>query len=314
MWSLLDQEVAEGRGAGGRRDRFVGWALREALRPHADRVLVIALHLHLAVAGLPLRSRGARLAVFLHGIEGWRPLSYVRRKMVEMARPLIANSAFTAARFATRSGAVRAPSAVVCHLGLPPASTPGPGSETDMVLSVGRLVATERYKGTDALLEAWPALLRTCPGARLVVVGDGDDRVRLERRAFDLGLGAHARFLGRVEPDELQALYASCTIFALPSTEEGFGLVYLEAMRAARCVLAGPGAPEEVVETGRSGVVVDPADRAELARTIAELLRDPSRRARLAEAGHRRWRERFTDQAFTGRLRAALDLPDQASP
>lgn len=313
-WSLTDREVSGGRGAAGRRWRLVGWAVAEAARPGASDLLVLALHVHLAVAALPLRARGARLALFLHGIEAWGPLSAARRLAVRRAHPLVANSSYTAERFARRHpGLGEAPR--ICHLGLGPAAADATTPTTPgLVLSVGRLVAAERYKGTDALLAAWPEVVQRVPGARLVVVGEGDDRGRLQAEALRLGLEGRVRFEGRVDAATLGALFSGCDLFALPSTGEGFGLVYLEAMRAGVCVLAGPGAPEEVVEHGRSGVVVDPSDRALLARTIADLLLDDDRRRRLAARGHERWRERFTADAFGRRLREALALPAQQGP
>ncbi len=307
VWSLVDGEVPGGRGAGGHRSRFASWALGEALRPRADRLLVLALHVHLAVAALPLRARGARLALFLHGIEAWGELGLTRRLALAGAAPLLSNSRYTADRVSSTHGAwVRSPIRP-CHLGLMD-RPPGAGQlpiPPGFVLSVGRLSSGERYKGTDALLDAWPDVVRELPGARLVVVGDGDDRRRLEERARPLG--DRVRFLGRVEPELLAALYAGCALFSLPSTGEGFGLVYLEAMRAGKAVIAGPGAPEEVV-TAETGVIVDPRALDRLGSVTRDLLRDGARRDRLGAAGRARFLERFTSEHFARRLRACLEL------
>jgi phosphatidylinositol alpha-1,6-mannosyltransferase len=312
VWSLGDTEVPAGRGADGRRDRFLAWALSEGLRPRVGRLLILALHIHLAVVAVPLRARGARLALFLHGIEAWGELGLTRRFTLKTADLLLANSAHTSRRIQARHGLRAEPFA--CHLGLPelgpsPSSAPVPPG---FVLSAGRLAAGERYKGTDALLDAWAELARAVPGARLVVVGDGDDRERLESKAAPLG--DLVRFLGRVEPDALERLYRDCALFALPSTGEGFGLVYLEAMRAGKAVIAGPGAPEEVVEEGVTGRIVDPARQGALLGALRGLLGDGAAREAMGIAGRARFLARFTSAHFAERLRAGLGLPARSPP
>lgn len=316
VWSLVDGEVPHGRGAAGRRDRLLTWSLAEAARPTTlARLLVVSLHVHLAVAALPLRVRGARTALFLHGIEAWGALSLLRRVALASAAPLLANSAYTAGRVTARHPAwVRAP-IVACPLGLPlEGPAPGPASlEPGFVLSVGRLSAAERYKGTDALLECWPQVVAHAPSARLVIVGEGDDRARLEEKARAGPCAARIRFMGRLEAAALERLYRDCALFALPSTGEGFGLVFLEAMRAGRAVLAAHGGADEVVEQGVTGRIVDPSDRRALAAEIGRLLADDALRAALGLAGRARFAARFTSASFEARLRRGLDLPGPSS-
>ncbi|MCW8139677.1 MAG: glycosyltransferase family 4 protein [Planctomycetota bacterium] len=297
-------------GARGRRGQFVAWMLMRAL---ADRgragVLVFTLHLHLAPAAWPLLLRGGRLVVFLHGVEAWARLSGLRAAALARADLLIANSHHTCARFRAANPRLASLPVVVCPLGVgeaPPAHQPWP-DPPGFVLIVGRL--TEGYKGHDELLEVWPRLLRTHPGARLVVAGDGPERPRLEARAQALGLQGAVRFAGRVPEEDLPALYDACAFFAMPSLGEGFGLVFLEAMRAGKACIGGPGGPEEVVLDGETGLIVDPRQPEALLGALRRLLGDPAGAARMGAAGLARWRERFTAEAFVGRLRAALDLP-----
>src|SRR6185369_16030411 len=120
----------------------------------------------------------------------------------------------------------------------------------------GRMAASERYKGHDLMLDALPAVIRSAPGTRLVLAGDGDDRARLERRVRDLGLSDDVTFTGFVADSAMRTLYRNAAVFVLPSTGEGFGLVYLEAMREGiPCVAARGSVAEEVFASDDNGVL-----------------------------------------------------------
>src|ERR1700689_4853996 len=106
----------------------------------------------------------------------------------------------------------------------------GPSS----VLILGRMHDEERDKGHDELLESWPAVVARVPGAQLVVAGLGNDVPRLQAKARALGVGHCVVFCGFLPRATLTALMGRIAVFAMPSAREGFGLVYLEAMRAGR--------------------------------------------------------------------------------
>src|SRR5262249_38099065 len=126
----------------------------------------------------------------------------------------------------------------------------------------------------------------------LVLAGDGPDRSKLEAQARALGLGENARFLG-VRHD-IQSLYAAVDVFALPSLEEGSPNALLEAMACGRAIVASRvGGVPEVVEDGRSGLLVEPGSPAALAEALARLASDAPLRHRLGREAARRVRERF---------------------
>ncbi len=127
--------------------------------------------------------------------------------------------------------------------------------------------------------------------ARLTVVGTGPQLPRLERRARELGLRDRATFLGHVTFERLASEYRRASVFCLPSRQEGFGIVFLEAMAAGLPIVAARAAavPELVVD-GESGVLVPPADPDALAAALGRLLRDSGERKRLCEGGRRRVR------------------------
>jgi phosphatidylinositol alpha-1,6-mannosyltransferase len=263
-----------------------------------------------ALVPAPLR---APYLLLLHGLEIWRPLTWTRARALDRATILVANSAHTL----ERAGRINPgfPQAEVVPLALeerPPAGEPDADllarAGCGYLLIVGRLASGERYKGHDELLAAMPRLLASQPGARLVVAGDGDDRPRLETAAAARGLAGRVLFTGFVGEATLAELYRRAVAFVMPSRGEGFGLVYLEAMRAGLpCVAARGGAAAEVVADGETGLLVDPGSPAELAAALARLLVDPTLAARLGTAGERRWREEFKTECFRARLTPLLD-------
>lgn len=298
--------------AGGRKTTAALWGLKGGLSDGRD-TLVVAMHLHLAPLALPLVKRGARLAVFLHGIEAWMPLGGLRTRALEHSALLLANSNHTIDRFKKMNPVFAETEIRTCLLGVPDSSStagqptiPGP-----FALIVGRLSSQERYKGHDTLLQLWRETTRVCPTARLVIVGDGDDRARLEKKAKELELTGAVSFLGRVTGEQLESLYRDCSFFVMPSGEEGFGLVFLEAMRAGKACLAAKGAAEEVIEDGITGVIVPAHDRKALLTTITGFFRDPESATRMGSAGRERYQKYFTQMHFEKRLLAALDLPVQ---
>lgn len=317
VWSLTGEgkEAEEAgaalRTAGGGRARFAAWGLAAALAPGAGTgTLVVVLHLHLLPVALPLLPRGVRLAVFLHGIEAWRPLSSLQAWILRRAFRVLAVSAHTAARFRAANPGLADLEIAVCHHGIEPrAGGAAATAKEGFALIVGRMAADERYKGHDLLLDLWPRVREAVPGAALVVAGDGDDRPRLEARAREEGFAGSVTFTGRVSPGELDALYGSCAFFVMPSRHEGFGLVFLEAMRVGKAVIAGVGAAAEVVEHGETGLLVDPDRPEEVLAALVRLFREPETRRRLGEAGAVRFARLFTAARFRERFRGLVGLP-----
>lgn len=310
VWSLCDHSIPSGypvpanarfRLAGGNRWRLGRWAVGAAINRRSDAV-VLVMHLHLAPLAIPLLASGARVALFLHGVEAWKPLSSAARFVAERAR-LIAISACTVDRFLDSNPRLGDRNIEVCPLGIDvetPAGVPDPAA--DVALTVSRLSSEDRYKGHDALIRAWSAVRARVPSARLVVVGDGDDRQRLEALAAELGLASAIRFLGVISDEELAAWYRRSAFFVLPSDGEGFGLVFLEAMRAGKACVSGPGAPAEIVQDGVGGFVVAPHDTARLVEVVARLFDNRDLRERLGANGRNRFLQSFTSDRFAARL------------
>lgn len=212
-------------------------ATRETLRWRPR--IVFCGHLYMApLAALLARLVGARLIVQTHGIEAWpRPSTLVRRA-VERADLVLAVSRYTRAQLLSWAALDPERVAVLPNT-VSERFTPGDrkaarlrfglGDER-VLLTVGRLAASERYKGQDRVIEDLPALIAAGHDVRYLIAGDGDDRPRLEALAARHGVADRVRFLGAVPADALPDLYRAADLFVMPSTGEGFGIAYLEAM------------------------------------------------------------------------------------
>jgi glycosyltransferase involved in cell wall biosynthesis len=165
----------------------------------------------------------------------------------------------------------------------------GVGAETFVVGWFGRMTAVKR---TDDLLAALAALRGRGVDGVLLLVGDGDDRARLEQRAHDLGLARSCLFLGYQE--DVAPWYALCDAVALTSASEGTPVTIIEALAAGRPVVATDvGGVPDVVDEGESGFLVAPGDTEALAERLELLARDPERRASMGAAGRERVLRRY---------------------
>jgi phosphatidylinositol alpha-1,6-mannosyltransferase len=224
---------------------FAAEAFLTAWRTKPD--IIFCGHLSMApLCALIARSVGAKLVIQLHGIEIWTPPTDSQRRALEAADLVLCVSRYTRAMASTFAAIppdrlrvhANTFSPIYClgdrraaraRFGLP--------EEAFCILSVGRLSAQEKYKGQDRIIEALPDLQCRRSGVFYLICGEGDDRHRLEALAAEKGVAKAVRFMGYVPSDALPDLYRAADLFALPSTGEGFGIVFLEAMACGTPVL-----------------------------------------------------------------------------
>jgi glycosyltransferase involved in cell wall biosynthesis len=179
-----------------------------------------------------------------------------------------------------RSAAAGARGRVRAELGIEPGRP--------VLAIIGRL---HPVKGHRALLAMLPAIVRSCPRALLLVIGDGPERAACEALALRLGVAAHVRFLGR--RGDVPRLLAGIDLVVMPSQSEGLGLAAIEALAAARPVIAfAAGGLSEVVVDGVNGRLVPPGDCDAFAAAVVETLGHSGRQfayARGAAASARRF-------------------------
>ena len=273
-------------GAGGKWRYFFrlrGWLVK---RPGFD--IIVCGHLNLIpLAVLAQWRSGAPLVLVLHGIEAWAPPKHrLRRYGAQRADWVVSVSEVTLRRFETWSQISPGRGVVLpCSVDLAWFS---PG-EADarvvekyglagrvVILTLGRLAATEQYKGFDELLGVVSRLREAEPSVLCVIAGGGDDRARLEAKARDLGVEQWVRFTGYVPDEELPSLYRAARVFTLAGRGEGFGIVLLEAMACGIPVIASIlDGSIEAVRQGELGSVVDPRDPDALTAGILQALRRP---------------------------------------
>ncbi len=239
-----------------------------------------------------------------------RGITGLERRCVERADGILADSVAALDAVVRDYGYTRDTPHTVVHLGLPP----GPALADDAVspaggpveaLVVGRL---EERKGTPVLFELLPDLLRTHPELRVRFVGrdnSGADGWQARHgmdypayfRARHPHLSSRVCFEGYVAEEDLPARYREAAFVVAPSRYESFGLVYLEAMRAARPVLtfAAGGAAEVFAEGASHGaLLVPPGDGEAFARSLGRLAGDAALRQELGRRAAQRFQEAFT--------------------
>jgi phosphatidylinositol alpha-1,6-mannosyltransferase len=284
-------------------------AVFQALGGRRPADVILVWHLHLMKL-LPFAGHvDSRVVLFLHGVEAWRRHDPVTQLLLKRVKLILSNSDFTWRRFVSCNPALANTAHLTVHLGAGSAVLDSPqiSSPRPYVLMVSRLDAGEDYKGHRQMIEAWPRVLDRVPNARLQIVGDGSLRPQLEDLARERGLSASVRFYGQVPDAARDELIARCCALAMPSRGEGFGLVYLEAMRMGRpCLVSNADAGQEVVNPPEAGLAVDPDHPGELAAAVVRLVSPGSEWDEWSVRARARYEAQFTAAHFHRRLTHAL--------
>lgn len=303
--------------------RSAGFASRLLLPNLVDPpALIITTHAHFApVAHVLKRLLGVPYVVVAHGIEVWGRISTLRRKALCAADRVLAVSRYTASRLCADQGVAAERIALLPNTFADDRFRPGPkppallaryglAPDRKIIYTLCRLAAGERYKGYDLLLEALPAIRAMIPEVHYVIGGTGDDLPRLQTLIRARGLAAHVTLAGFIPSEELPDYYRLCDVFAMPSTGEGFGIVFLEAMATGKPVLAGnrDGSTDALCD-GRFGVLVDPADAVQIATALTEILLGQGSNPLIFEGSelHRQVVAEFGQDRFRQRLVASLN-------
>ena len=298
------------------KGRFA-WAAVRAARDHPSDRVILGHRNFLPLAPLVRRAPPAERWLMAFGIEFDKPLSGWERWCLRAVDRVFAISPQTA-EAVRRAGYPGKVELWPCSLPpdwAPAEAVPSAFGRPTRLLTVSRLAPPERGKGIDHAILAVSHLQKSGFDVRLDVVGDGEDRQRLQDVADRAGVGAAVVFHGRVDADTLRGFYAGCDVFVLPSRGEGFGIVYLEAMAFGKPVIAADaaGAPF-VVRPGVSGFLVPYGDPHRLAGCMAEAIRSPEQARLVGLRGRAFVEETFSFEAMVRRTRAILDRSPELSP
>jgi phosphatidylinositol alpha-1,6-mannosyltransferase len=246
----------------------------------------------------------------VHGIEVfWRKLSVLERRSVESATIVTAVSRYTRRHLLRRVGIDQARVKVLPNT-VGPQYHPGPkpgyllerhaAGGKKVLMTVSRLSHLDRYKGHDRVIRTLPRLLLQQPDTIYLIVGDGDDRPRLQSLAVECGVVKNVQFAGLVPTKELPDYFRLADVFVMPSSGEGFGIVFLEALASGVRVIGGnqDGSADPLAD-GELGWAVDPDNGQELVSAIccAALSTAPANVDRAS---------RFNHQAFAEHLQSLV--------
>jgi phosphatidylinositol alpha-1,6-mannosyltransferase len=300
------------------RAAYIQAALRGALDRPVD--MVFCGHLYMVpLALLIARHHRAKLIVQMHGIEAWPRPSLLQQRAVEAADLILCVSRYTRARV-IEWAAIAPERMLVLPNTVGDSFTPGDASalrrswglqDKRVLLTVGRMDAREGYKGHDRVIAALPQLLAAGHDIVYAVVGDGDDRARLQNITAERGVAERVRFVGVLGQDALTDAYRMADLFVMPSSGEGFGIAFLEAMACGTPALGlSAGGAVDALADGELGTL---ASEAEFASGLARLLVTPKPDPQALAAAVR---SRFGYAAFSRQVPNILAhvLRDSAEP
>lgn len=242
-----------------------------------------------------------RYVVVLHGTESWLPLSMPLSMAARRADAVIATTNYTVTEFCFYNRVAKNHCVVI-----PLASTLPLGSDSGAkrspclrVLTISRLSNSDSYKGIDTLLCALRKVKDRGSLITLDIVGDGDDRARLQGLAKSFHLDDSVHFAGRVSDSELEPILAQANVFALPSKKEGFGIVFVEAMsHGLPCIGANHGGIPEVIDPGVNGYLVEYGDASQLAFYLQAFIESPHLLAQMGQSARRKVETIFSFEAM----------------
>jgi phosphatidyl-myo-inositol dimannoside synthase len=284
-------------------------AIMAVLKQKRTSGVVLVWHIGLLKLLPFFRTRPRKVILFLHGIEIWKRQDWLTERLFNRVDLFLSNSDYTWQRFLSYNPSLSRAQHQIVALGLNFSLTedlvePDP---QPIALILSRLSKSEDYKGHRELIGIWRLVLQRIPNAELWIAGDGDLRPALEEVAALHGVSRQVKFLGRISEEQKQQLLRQSRCLLMPSRGEGFGLVYLEAMRIGRpCLVSTLDAGREVVNPPEAGLAVDPDNEEELASAVCRLLSDGPEWRQWSEQARRRYEENFTAKHFQERLLAAL--------
>ncbi len=253
--------------------------------------------------------------LIVHGTEVWKKVAYLKSCAIKKIEKILSVSAYTKEQMKIYNKTPEYKFIVFPNT-LDPFYPAEPSVDEKVILPKGKIILSvtrlhpeEHYKNIDLVIKVLPEVLKSIPDTNYVIVGEGADRLRLELLAKELGVKNNVIFTGYVSENMLPLYYESSNVFILPSTGEGFGIVFLEAMYYSKpCIGANAGGIPEVIENRKTGFLVNPNDISSLSESIINLLKDNDLCYSMGKTGKERFERKFSFERFKERLENILCL------
>ncbi|WPU98336.1 glycosyltransferase family 4 protein [Mucilaginibacter sp. cycad4] len=295
LWSAYDKQndlmeqylpAANFKGFGINRAGFVLETIGHSTKPH----VAILSHINLAIIGLLIKliNPKCRLWLVAHGIEVWRPLSFLKRRMLKHCDSVICVSNYTKQQMIKRHN-LNAEKCIVLNnaidpfMRLPDIFTKpqkllrryGLNNDDFILFSLTRLASTEQYKGYDQVISVLGSLKSKFPQLKYVLSGKYDDQehIRIKKLIAAHDVGEHVILTGFIDEAELTEHFLLADLFVLPSKKEGFGIAFIEALACGLPVICGNADGSiDAIRNGELGEAIDPDNLAELHNAITRHL------------------------------------------
>ena len=274
----------------GNRKRFAVKSIKEGIKSN----VVILSHINLLTVGylIKILSPKTKLVLFAHGIEIWKPLSSIKKKMLLKCNQIWAVSNFTNDKI-KELGYVKNSRSIVLNNCLDPflqkennpdrseklLSHYGLTKENFILLTLTRLNSDEKYKGYDKVLQCLQGLIKEYPDLRYLIIGkyDNEEKVRMDKMISSMSLDHAVVFTGYIAEEELSTHYNLADLYIMPSLGEGFGIVFIEAMYNEVPVIAGnKDGSIDALLNGKLGLLVDPDNPEEITSAIKKVINNKS--------------------------------------
>ncbi|WP_429263466.1 glycosyltransferase family 4 protein [Mucilaginibacter sp. 3215] len=295
LWSAYDKQddlmtqylpSANFKGFGVHRASFVLETIGHSATPH----VAILSHINLAIIGLVIKliNPKCRLWLVAHGIEVWRPLSFLKRVMLKHCDSVICVSNYTKQQMIKRHN-LNADKCIVLNNAVDPFmhlpetfAKPqkllrryGLNNDDFIIFSLTRMASTELYKGYDQVINVLGSLKSKFPQIKYILSGKYDDHeyIRIKELIAEHDVSEQVILTGFIDEAELTDHFLLADLFVLPSKKEGFGIVFIEALACGLPVICGNADGSiDAIRNGELGEAIDPDDLTELNRAITKHL------------------------------------------
>lgn len=295
----------------GNKIKFSASALRECV--DVDKIIFGHVNFSPIVLFMNLFNPKAAKYLIVHGVDVWSELSFLKKLGVKVFDLILSVSTYTKNQMQNHNSIMDEKFTIFPNTLDPVSITKSKHSKKQIslkgktLLSVTRLDPRDKYKNIDLVIKSLPSILKQVPNVNYIIIGDGEDRKRLELLVKELSLENNVHFIGYVDDDLLYSYYESSDVFVLLSTGEGFGIVFLEAMLCSKpCIGANAGGIPEVIEDRKTGLLIDPSKLNFLSASVIELLKNENMSALMGKMGKERFEKEFSFDRFKARLENVL--------